>query len=97
MLRLAAPDAPLCPATARPAGSPAAARASRTGACGRPGGCRHPDCPCTSEEMASLLVTIWALKSSRVPLTPPFDRFTTEELITFWADDLTAAGPPVCL
>ncbi|MGP3921404.1 hypothetical protein [Nonomuraea sp. 10N515B] len=44
--------------------------------------------------MACLLVTIWALKSSRVPLTPPFDRFTAEELITFWADDLTAADPP---
>ncbi|MFE3448720.1 hypothetical protein ACFXJ8_07255 [Nonomuraea sp. NPDC059194] len=44
--------------------------------------------------MASLLVTIWALTSSRVPLTPPFDRFTAEELIMFWADDLTAAGPP---
>jgi hypothetical protein len=94
MLCFAAPDAPLCPPAARPAGSPAAAR---TGACERPGGCRHPDCPCTSEEMASLLVTIWALRSGRVPLMPPFDRRTTEELITFWADDLTATGhPPVC-
>jgi hypothetical protein len=44
--------------------------------------------------MASLLVTIWALQSGRIPLTPPFDRLTEQELITFWADDLTATGYP---
>lgn len=90
-------EAPLCPPAARLAGSPAVTRTTRTGACERPGGCRHPECPCTSEEVASLLVTIWALRSGQVPLMPPFDRYTTEELITFWADDLTAIGhPPAC-
>ncbi|GAA2418558.1 hypothetical protein GCM10010404_91440 [Nonomuraea africana] len=82
---------------ARPASSPAVARVARTGACERPGGCRQHDCSCTSEEMACLLVTIWALESGRIPLTPPFGRFTAEELITFWADDLTVTGysPPL--
>lgn len=90
-----APDAAPCSSAARPAGSPAArtARTARTGSCGRPGGCWYPECPCTSEEMATLLVTVWALQSGRIPLTPPFDRFTAEELMTFWADDLTATGP----
>ncbi|MFI6316183.1 hypothetical protein ACIBG8_01615 [Nonomuraea sp. NPDC050556] len=41
--------------------------------------------------MAGYMVMIWALRSGRVPLAPPFEQFTAEELITFWADDLTAS------
>ncbi|GLW12726.1 hypothetical protein Misp01_78540 [Microtetraspora sp. NBRC 13810] len=52
-----------------------------------------PD-PC-AEQVAGMLVVIWALRSERIPLMPPYDQYSAEQLVDFWADETTATGHPL--
>ncbi|GAA1276823.1 hypothetical protein Psi02_00100 [Planotetraspora silvatica] len=48
------------------------------------------------DELLSLLLTMWALHTGRLPADTP-DHLTPEQLIDFWADEQTATGNPLQL
>lgn len=45
------------------------------------------------DQLLTLLVTVWALTTGRIPPNRPADELTETELIAFWADDQTAGSP----
>jgi hypothetical protein len=54
-----------------------------------PGSPPHPD-DLDDEFLAAILIRMWALASGRtLRVDVPPDQLSTEELITFWADDMT--------
>ncbi|MEU4834105.1 hypothetical protein [Streptosporangium sp. NPDC023615] len=48
---------------------------------------------CDDDQLLTLLVTVWALITGRIPPYRPTDELTDTELIAFWADDQTAGFP----
>ncbi|MBO3751923.1 hypothetical protein J5X84_38135 [Streptosporangiaceae bacterium NEAU-GS5] len=70
---------------------PAALPADVVPGCGRtPGTFWSQD----DAQLATMLVTTWALQTGRIPPRRPPDQLSAEELIEFWADDAWAAVTP---
>ncbi|MEV4753317.1 hypothetical protein AB0K21_43835 [Streptosporangium sp. NPDC049248] len=77
---------PHAPAVPRALASPLRVTGTRPGHLPSPWA--HDD-----DQLLTLLVTVWALITGRMPPNRPSDELTDTELIAFWADDQTAGSP----